>query len=109
MTPTDGLGIIKEIYPQERIIGRSADSGETINLLLDGKSYQYEFIPLYPEPLAKIILIGISGNVSLVDNSILKIDGVYGEAGTQTNTTIVTLPNEGKISNDFNNIMNLFP
>ncbi len=106
--PTDGYCLIKEIYPQERFLNYAVDYGVTISLLLDGQSvtvYQIMFIPIYPEPTYhQPILLGISGEASIINTNILTIEGVYGEAGTQTNHPIVvTLPNSTSISHVYLN------
>ncbi|CAF4394151.1 unnamed protein product, partial [Rotaria sordida] len=67
---------------------------QTIEFLLDGQSvtvYQLMFISTIDQP----ILVGISGQALLTNNNVLLIDGVFGEAGTETNNQIfVILPNE---------------
>ncbi|CAF1390511.1 unnamed protein product [Rotaria sordida] len=88
-----GYWLLKEIYPQERFI-QLIEYEQTIEFLLDGQSvtvYQLMFISTIDQP----ILVGISGQALLTNNNVLLIDGVYGEAGTQTNNQIfVILPNE---------------
>jgi hypothetical protein len=109
--PTSGYWLLKEIYPQERFIG-FVDYNQNITFLLDGQSvtvYQLIFIPIFPLSNNETILIGISGKAFLANESVLIIDGVYGEAGTQTTTTdpiIVLLPtvtNVSQISNIYLN------
>jgi hypothetical protein len=104
--PTSGYSIVKEIYPQERFLSYATDYGDTMEFILDGQSvtvYQLMFIPMNPQP-AQPILFGISGEVSIVNETILRIDGVYGEAGTQTKEAIIViLPNTNAISNVYLN------
>jgi hypothetical protein len=101
--PTSGYSIVKEIYPQERFLSYAADYGYTMEFVLDGQSvtvYQLMFIPISPEPVFhQPILFEISGEASVVNETILRIDGVYGEAGTETQQAIVViLPNTNVIS-----------
>jgi hypothetical protein len=104
--PGHGYWLIKEIYPQERFIDR-IDLNLTINFTLDGQSvtvYQIIFFSIDPQPPDEIIIIGISGQAVLVNKTILRIDEVYGEAGTQTsNEIIIALPTDNKISNVYLN------
>ncbi|CAF1619644.1 unnamed protein product [Rotaria sp. Silwood1] len=93
-----GYWLLKEIYPQERFI-LFIEYNQTNEFLLDGQSvtiYQLIFISIIDQP----ILIGISGQAFLTNKNILIIDGVYGEAGTQTNNPIsIILPNQDLIFN----------
>ncbi|CAF3331305.1 unnamed protein product [Rotaria sp. Silwood2] len=93
-----GYWLLKEIYPQERFI-QFIEYNQTNDFLLDGQSvtvYQLMFISIIDRP----ILVGISGQTYLTNKNILIINGVYGEAGTQTNNPIfIILPNQYFISN----------
>ncbi|CAF0789783.1 unnamed protein product [Adineta steineri] len=97
-----GYWLLKEIYPQERFI-QLIQYNEMNQFLLDGQSitvYQLMFMPIINQP----ILIGISGKAFLANETILIIDGVYGEAGTQTNHPIfIILPNIQSIWNVYLN------
>ncbi|CAF4696480.1 unnamed protein product, partial [Rotaria sp. Silwood2] len=93
-----GYWLLKEIYPQEKFI-LFIKYNQTNEFLLDGQSvtvYQLNFISTIDQP----ILVGISGQAFLTNKNILIINGVYGEAGTQTNNSIfIILPNEQLILN----------
>ena len=66
--------------------------------------YQLIFIS---KPNYETILVGISGKASIVNNSIVIIDGVYGEAGTQTiNSIKVLLPDVNPMLNITNVYLN---
>ncbi|CAF0978803.1 unnamed protein product [Adineta steineri] len=97
-----GYWLLKEIYPQERCI-QLIQYNEMNQFLLDGQSvtvYQLIFMPIINQP----ILIGISGKAFLANETILIIDGVYGEAGTRTNDPIfIILPNIQSIWNVYLN------
>ncbi|CAF0979621.1 unnamed protein product [Adineta steineri] len=97
-----GYWLLKEIYPQERFI-QLIQYNEMNQFLLDGQSvtvYQLMFMPIINQP----ILIGISGKAFLANETILIIDGVYGEAGTRTNDPIfIILPNIQSIWNVYLN------
>ena len=83
-----GYQLLKEIYPQQRIIDY-CDYGSALNLILDGQSvtaYEILFLTTIDQP----VLIGITGEVSLDDNT-LRIGGVLGEAGTQTTRPIAVI------------------
>lgn len=88
--PDSGYSLIKEIYPQERFLSDTVDYGNNITFLLDGQSvtvYQIMFISIVSQP----ILLGISGNAVLEDLNTVRIEGVYGEAGTTTTRPIVVI------------------
>lgn len=94
----EGYWLLKEIYPQERFI-KLIEYNQTNEFLLDGQSvtvYQLMFIATVDQP----ILIGITGRAFLANYNALIINGVYGEAGTQTtNPILIILPNDKIISN----------
>ncbi|CAF3683000.1 unnamed protein product [Adineta steineri] len=97
-----GYWLLKEIYPQERFI-QLIQYNEMNQFLLDGQSvtvYQLIFMPIINQPM----LIGISGKAFLANETILIIDGVHGEAGTQTSDPIfIILPNIQSIWNVYLN------
>ncbi|UJR19343.1 hypothetical protein I4U23_022472 [Adineta vaga] len=101
----NGYSLLKEIYPQERFVD-SANYNDSIRLLLDGQSvtvYQIIFIPI-TSGIDQPIVIGATGNASIERQTILRIDGVCGEPGTQTTFPLfVILPTNGTISNVFVN------
>jgi hypothetical protein len=95
-----GYWLIKEIYPQERFIW-VIDYNLNLTFLLDGQSvtvYQLIFVSIFPQPSDEIFLLGFSGQAFLEDPTILRIDGVYGEAGTQTKYPMIVLPTAEQIS-----------
>ena len=93
--PTSGYSLIKEIYPQERFLSYTVDYGNSIPFLLDGQSvtvYQIMFVSIDPQPTyQQPILLGISGDAVLEDVNTVRIEGVYGEAGTITTRPIVVI------------------
>ncbi|UJR20452.1 hypothetical protein I4U23_023581 [Adineta vaga] len=97
-----GYWLLKEIYPQERYI-QLIEYNQTIHLLLDGQSVTiYELI--FSLTINQPILFGISGRTFFPDDYILIIDGVYGEAGTETDQSIfVILPTMKLITNVYLN------
>ena len=94
---TQGYWLLREIYPQERFV-QLIEYDQTIEFLLDGQSvtvYQLMFV----ESVASPILVGITGFSFLDSQELLIIDGVYGEAGTQTTAPVfVLLPNNQSVS-----------
>ena len=92
---TVGYSLIKEIYPQERFLSYTVDYGNTITFLLDGQSvtvYQIMFVSIDPQPTyEQPILLGISGEAFVENSNTLRIEGVYGEAGTETTRPIVVI------------------
>ncbi|CAF1092355.1 unnamed protein product [Adineta ricciae] len=97
-----GYWLLKEIYPQERYL-QLVEYNQTISLLLDGQSVTvYELI--FPSTFDQAILVGISGQVYFANEYTLMIDGVYGEAGTETEQSVfIILPSIKSITNVYLN------
>ena len=95
--PAQGYWLLQEIYPQKRVV-QSIGFNQTVEFMLDGQSvtvYQLTFMSTIDEP----VLVGITGQCFLSNPHCLIIDGVYGEAGTQTDSPIyVILPNDQPVS-----------
>ena len=92
-----GYWLLKELYPQIRFV-QSIQYNQTIEILLDGQSvtvYELHFVEYIDQP----ILVGITGSSFIANQELLIINGVYGEAGTQTTGPVfVILPNNQSIS-----------
>ncbi|CAF1457659.1 unnamed protein product [Rotaria sordida] len=97
-----GYWLIKEIYPQERFL-TIINYNMNMTFLLDGQSvtvYQIIFTLTVDPP----IILGLTGNASIVNETILKLDNVCGESGTElAHEIVIILPNERLIANVYLN------
>ncbi|CAF1007590.1 unnamed protein product [Rotaria sordida] len=93
-SPTQrGYWLLSEIYPEQKYL-QLIEYNQTLDFLLDGQSatvFELSFISTVSKP----ILVGVSGTAFIANKNILMINGVYGEAGTQTTHPIfVIMPEE---------------
>ncbi|CAF2674794.1 unnamed protein product [Rotaria sp. Silwood2] len=93
-SPTQqGYWLLSEIYPEHKYL-QLIEYNQTVDFLLDGQSasvFELSFISRVLKP----VVIGVRGTAFVANKNILMINGVYGEAGTQTIQTIfVIMPDE---------------
>ncbi|CAF5162088.1 unnamed protein product, partial [Rotaria sp. Silwood1] len=91
-----GYWLLSEIYPEQKYL-QLIEYNQTVDFLLDGQSatvFELSFISIVSKP----IVVGVSGTAFVANKNILMINGVYGEAGTQTvHPIFVIMPDEQMI------------
>lgn len=93
-SPTEqGYWLLSEIYPEQKIL-QLIEYNQTVDFLLDGESatvFELRFLSTVSTPM----LVGVSGTAFVANKKILMINGVYGEAGTETNEPVfIIMPDE---------------